>query len=90
MIREVRPQRVVGMSPERNYERIYASHPDHLATGEATLAAVYPDSRNQFAFPDLFDNGYEPWTVDEVLLRSTASRTASSTSPTCSTGSSPR
>jgi LmbE family N-acetylglucosaminyl deacetylase len=68
VIRAVRPQRVVGMSPERSYERIYASHPDHLATGEATLSAVYPDSRNQFAFPDLFDNGYEPWTVDEVLL----------------------
>ena len=68
VIREVRPQRVVAMSPERNYDRIYASHPDHLATGAATLAAVYPDSRNPFAFPDLLDNGYAPWTVDEVLM----------------------
>jgi LmbE family N-acetylglucosaminyl deacetylase len=68
VIREVRPQRVVAMSPERNYDRIYASHPDHLATGAATLAAVYPDSRNPFAFPDLLDNGFEPWTVDEVLM----------------------
>lgn len=68
VIREVRPQRVVAMSPERNLDRIFASHPDHLATGEATLAAVYPDSRNPFAFPDLVDNGYEPWSVDEVLL----------------------
>jgi len=53
VIREVRPQRVVAMSPDRNYERVYASHPDHLATGEATMAAVYPDSRNPFAFPEL-------------------------------------
>jgi LmbE family N-acetylglucosaminyl deacetylase len=68
VIREVRPQRVVAMSPERNYDRIYASHPDHLATGEATMAAVYPDSRNPFAFPELLENGYEPWTVDEVLF----------------------
>lgn len=68
VIREVRPQRVVAMSPERNFDRIFASHPDHLATGEATLSAVYPDSRNPFAFPDLVDNGYEPWTVDEVLM----------------------
>lgn len=67
-IREVRPQRVVGMSPVRNLDRVFASHPDHLATGEATLSAVYPDARNPFAFPDLLDNGYEPWTVDEVLL----------------------
>lgn len=68
VIREVRPQRVVSMSPERNYDRIYASHPDHLATGEATMAAVYPDSRNPFAFPELLENGYEPWSVDEVLF----------------------
>lgn len=68
VIREVRPQRVVAMSPTRSLRRIYASHPDHLATGEATLCAVYPDARNPFAFPDLLDNGFEPWTVDEVLL----------------------
>ncbi|MFM8304736.1 MAG: PIG-L deacetylase family protein [Actinomycetota bacterium] len=68
VIRQVRPQRVVGMSPVRNFDRIFASHPDHLATGEATMSAVYPDSRNPFAFPDLLDNGYEPWSVDEVLL----------------------
>src|SRR2546429_266790 len=42
-IRQVRPQRVVCQSPERNFQRIYASHPDHLAAGEAALCAVYPD-----------------------------------------------
>jgi LmbE family N-acetylglucosaminyl deacetylase len=68
VIRTVRPQRVVAMSPIRMFDRIYASHPDHLATGEATLCAVYPDARNPFAFPELVDEGYEPWTVDEVLL----------------------
>jgi LmbE family N-acetylglucosaminyl deacetylase len=68
LIRQTRPQRVVAMSPARNLDRIFASHPDHLATGEATLCAVYPDSRNPFAFPDLLDDGYGPWTVDEVLL----------------------
>jgi LmbE family N-acetylglucosaminyl deacetylase len=56
------------MSPDRNLDRIFASHPDHLATGEATLSAVYPDARNPFAFPDLLEAGHEPWTVDEVLL----------------------
>ena len=44
MIRIVRPDRVVCQSPERNWERIRASHPDHLAAGEATLQAVYPDA----------------------------------------------
>jgi LmbE family N-acetylglucosaminyl deacetylase len=45
VIRRVRPQRVVTQSPDRNYKRIYASHPDHMAAGEAALCAVYPDAR---------------------------------------------
>jgi LmbE family N-acetylglucosaminyl deacetylase len=69
VIREVRPDRVVGQSPERNWERIFASHPDHLAAGEATICAVYPDSRNPFAFPDL---DLEPHTVPEVWLMASA------------------
>jgi LmbE family N-acetylglucosaminyl deacetylase len=72
VIRQVRPQRVVGQSPERVYERIYASHPDHLAAGEATLCAVYPDARNQFAHPELLQEGWEPWTVPEVWMFATA------------------
>ena len=68
VIRDVRPQRVLTQSPERNYDRIYASHPDHLATGEATLCAVYPDSRNPFAHPELLAEGYEAWTVAETWL----------------------
>ncbi|HEY8692264.1 MAG TPA: PIG-L family deacetylase, partial [Chloroflexota bacterium] len=32
-VRRFRPQRVVCPSPERNWERINASHPDHLAAG---------------------------------------------------------
>ena len=56
-------------SPERNWERIHASHPDHLASGEAAIQAVYPDARNPFAFPDLLkDENLEPWTVREVWV----------------------
>ena len=69
VIRQVRPDRVIGQSPERNYDRVYGSHPDHLATGEATMAAVYPDSRNEFAFPWLLhEEGLEPHTVEELWL----------------------
>jgi LmbE family N-acetylglucosaminyl deacetylase len=68
VIRRVRPRVVISQSPERNLERIYASHPDHLATGEATLCAVYPDARNPFAFPELFAEALEPWAVDEVWI----------------------
>ena len=68
VIRQVRPQRVVTQSPQRNWQRIFASHPDHLATGEAALCAVYPDSRNPFAHPELLTEGFEPHTVAEVWL----------------------
>ena len=70
VIRQVRPQRVLTQSPQRNFERIYASHPDHLATGEAALCAVYPDARNPFAHPELAAEGHEAWTVSETWLMS--------------------
>lgn len=65
LVREVRPQAVVTHSPERNYRFVFLYHPDHLATGAAVLAAVYPDARNAFAFPDL---DLEPWEVPQVWL----------------------
>ncbi len=70
VIRKVRPQRVLAASPERNYDRIYASHPDHLAAGEATLCAVYPDARNDFTFTELLDEGLRAHTVPEVWIMS--------------------
>jgi LmbE family N-acetylglucosaminyl deacetylase len=68
VIRRFRPDVVITQSPERNYDRIFASHPDHLATGEAALCAVYPDARNPRAFPDLRAAGLEPHVVHEVWL----------------------
>jgi LmbE family N-acetylglucosaminyl deacetylase len=72
-IRQVRPDRLLCPSPERNYARLGVSHPDHRAVGSAALDAVYPDARNPFAFPDLLaDEGLKPWTVREVWLQGTA------------------
>jgi LmbE family N-acetylglucosaminyl deacetylase len=69
VIRQVRPQRVLTSSPERWWDRIGASHPDHMTVGESALRAVYPDARNPFAFPELLaDEGLEAWTVSEVWL----------------------
>ncbi|HEX4060462.1 MAG TPA: PIG-L deacetylase family protein [Streptosporangiaceae bacterium] len=69
VIRQVRPDRVLCPTPERNYIRMPASHPDHRAVGSAALDAVYPDARNPFAFPELLaDEGLEAWTVREVWL----------------------
>ncbi|MDH4276942.1 MAG: PIG-L family deacetylase [Acidimicrobiia bacterium] len=68
-IRQTTPDRVVTQSPQRDLNRIYPSHPDHLAVGEATLCAVYPDARNPFAFPELLsDEGLRPHAVPEVWI----------------------
>jgi LmbE family N-acetylglucosaminyl deacetylase len=68
IIRIVRPDRVMTQSADRNWDRIYASHPDHLATGEATACAVYPDARNRWAHPELEAEGLEPWTVPALWM----------------------
>jgi len=68
VIRNVRPQRVVAPSPERDWNRLQRSHPDHLAAGEATVQAIYPAARNPYAFPELRALGLEAWTVPELWL----------------------
>lgn len=70
VIRQVRPDVVVLPSPERNLDgSIYASHPDHIAAGEAAFCAVYPDSRNPWAHRSLAtDEGLEAWTVRETWV----------------------
>ena len=69
VIRQVRPQRILMQSPEINWERIAASHPDHRAAGEATLCAVYPDARNPFTHTTLLqDEQLEAWSVHDVWV----------------------
>jgi LmbE family N-acetylglucosaminyl deacetylase len=71
-IRRFRPDRILTTSPLRRWDRIAGpSHPDHMAVGEATTCAIYPDARNEFAFPELLaTNGLEPWVVREVWYTS--------------------
>jgi LmbE family N-acetylglucosaminyl deacetylase len=68
VIRQVRPDRLLCPSPERNYARMAPSHPDHRAVGSAALDAVYPDARNPFAFPELRGEGLAAWTVSEIFI----------------------
>jgi LmbE family N-acetylglucosaminyl deacetylase len=65
VIRQVRPQRLVCQSPERNWIRLPASHPDHLAAGEATVRAFFPAAGNPFAYPELTE---EAWTAGELWM----------------------
>ena len=71
-IRKHRPDRLIAMSPYRSFGiNSYINHPDHLAVGDATLAAIYPTARDRFTFPELLQEGYEPHKVREVYVTGT-------------------
>ena len=69
-IRRFRPDLVITQNPQRRLDfNPYIGHPDHLATGEATLASVYPAARDHLNFPELrTDEHLEPWKVRQVLV----------------------
>lgn len=73
-IRRYRPDVVLCQNPTRELAmRIFAQHPDHLAAGEATFAAVYPTARDHMTFPELLEQGLDPWNVREIWVNGTSS-----------------
>jgi LmbE family N-acetylglucosaminyl deacetylase len=69
MIRMYKPELVITHIPGRVLDApMGGSHPDHLAVGEATFAAVYPDSRNPRAFRSLLKEGLKAHEVKEVWI----------------------
>jgi LmbE family N-acetylglucosaminyl deacetylase len=68
-VRRFRPDLVIAQNPVRRQDgNPFVGHPDHLATGEATMAAVYPAARDRLNFPELIGEGLEPWKVRQVLV----------------------
>jgi LmbE family N-acetylglucosaminyl deacetylase len=63
LMRKIRPDIVLAMHPERAWDRIQKSHPDHLACGEAVTRAVYPAVENPFAYPELAEAGLPAYKV---------------------------
>jgi len=64
LIRMYRPETVVTADPYRRY----IWHRDHRITGRVTLDAVFPYARDLYAYPDLTEEGLQPYKVREVLL----------------------
>lgn len=72
-IRRYKPDIVICQNPNRDLTAsIFAQHPDHLAAGQATLAAIYPSARDRMTFPDLLDEGLEPHAAKEVWVSGSA------------------
>jgi LmbE family N-acetylglucosaminyl deacetylase len=73
-IRRFRPERLITMTPYRSFAVSGSvNHPDHLAVGDAALAAVYPTARDRLTFPELLAEGLEPHNVREVYVMGTES-----------------
>ena len=68
-IRRHRPDVLICMSSVRTFnEDGYVGHPDHNASGEAAMSAVFPSARDRLTFPELLDEGFEPHKVKELWL----------------------
>ena len=67
-IRTVRHHAVFTHDPNQIVRNTFINHPDHRCVGEVTLDAVYPLARNRPTFPELLDEGLEPFSAKEVFL----------------------
>ena len=68
VIRTLKPYAVFSHDPGQIVRNMFINHPDHRATGEIVLDAVYPMARNRPTFPELLNEGLEPFSVREVCL----------------------
>jgi LmbE family N-acetylglucosaminyl deacetylase len=72
LVRQIRrscPQLVLTLTPYRALDApVDWSHSDHIATGEATLQAVYPEALMPRIYPDLLAEGLQTHTVTEVWV----------------------
>jgi LmbE family N-acetylglucosaminyl deacetylase len=72
VIRTVKPDVLLCQDPTMRWSgQGYINHPDHIAAGEASLAAVFPATRDRLTFPDLLTEGLEPHKVPEVYIYGT-------------------
>jgi len=68
-IRRYKPDVLICMSPVRRLsEQGDMGHPDHMASGEAAMSAVFPTARDRLTFPELLEEGLEPHKVREVWV----------------------
>ena len=73
VMRRLRPTALVCFDPTTRFMgREYINHPDHIAAGEASLAAVFPSVRDRMTFPELLQEGLEPHKVPDVYMFGTS------------------
>lgn len=70
-VRRIRPEVLIAPDPSRLWSgRGYVNHADHKVAGELALCAVMPDAPSRPQFPELLEEGYEPFEVPHLWLPS--------------------
>ena len=59
--RKARPDRLIAMDPATLPGGWFVNHPDHRAVGQATLDITITAGTTPGHFPELLDEGLEPW-----------------------------
>jgi LmbE family N-acetylglucosaminyl deacetylase len=68
-VRRLRPEVVIAPDPSRLWSgREYINHADHKAAGELALCAVMPDAPSRPQFPELLDEGFEPFEIPHLWM----------------------
>jgi LmbE family N-acetylglucosaminyl deacetylase len=68
-VRGLRPDVIVAPDPSRLwYGNGYINHTDHKRAGELALTAIMPDAPTRPMFPELLDEGLEPFEVPNLYL----------------------
>jgi LmbE family N-acetylglucosaminyl deacetylase len=68
-VRRAQPDVMVTFDPSvRWMGRSYVNHPDHRAVGDAVLAVISCDAPTRPQFPELVDEGFEPFKVRALWL----------------------
>lgn len=69
LIRTYRPEAVICYDPTNRFlADTYVNHPDHRASGDATVDAVFPTARDRLTFPELLADGLDPHKVAQLWL----------------------
>jgi len=61
VFRKFRPHRLGAMDPTPIVDGWFINHPDHRAIGQATLDACVTGGTTPNIFPELLEEGLEPW-----------------------------
>ena len=69
VVRGVRPEVIVAPDPSRLWsKRGYINHWDHKQAGTLAMCAIMPDAPSRPQFPELLDEGLEPFEVPNLWL----------------------